>query len=115
SKSCAYPQPMWQVMGTAGGLMGSQGALSWKYVDFSKLPPRPVDKTPTPDRSYNSETYDWQEESWTAPDDQPNTYKCFYADVYKTLQENAPLVITPESIKRQIALLEKCRNLSPNI
>ncbi len=115
TKACAYGQNLWQVMGTSGGLTGTAGQLSWKYVDFSKMPPRPVDRTPTPDRSYNSEQLSWQEETWEMPKDLPSTQTSFYADLYKTLRENAPLVITPESIRRQIGILEKCHQLSPVI
>ncbi|MEO6845726.1 MAG: Gfo/Idh/MocA family oxidoreductase [Chthoniobacterales bacterium] len=113
TKSCAFPQNMWHVMGTEGGLTGTQKELTWKYVDFSKLPARPVDRQPTPDRSYNSEQYDWTEEKWTLPPDQPVQYIPFYQDLYKTLKKGTPLVVTPESIQRQIAVLEKCRKLCP--
>ena len=34
-------------------------------------------------------------------------------DLYATLRKHAPLAVTPESIQRQIAVLEKCRELSP--
>jgi len=39
--------------------------------------------------------------------------KRLYADLYATLRQGAPLAITPQSIRRQIAVLEQCRALSP--
>ncbi len=113
TKACAYGQDLWHVMGTSGGLHGTASQLSWKYVDFSTMPARPVDRNPTADRSYNSEQLDWQEETWEMPKDLPTTHTCFYNDLYKTLREKAPLAITPESVQRQIAILEQCRELCP--
>ena len=75
------------------------------------MPARPVDRNPTLDRSYNSEKLTWQEETWDMPKDLPSTQSCFYMDLYKTLRENAPLAITPESVQRQIAVLEQCHSL----
>ncbi|NIA06429.1 MAG: Gfo/Idh/MocA family oxidoreductase [Actinobacteria bacterium] len=113
TSACAYAQDMWLVMGTQGGLHGSAAKLEWKYVDFSKMPPRPVDRKPTPDRSYNREQYDWVEESWEIPQDFPNEAERFYLDLYETIRQAKPLFITAESVRRQIAILEKCRELSP--
>jgi scyllo-inositol 2-dehydrogenase (NADP+) len=115
ARSVAYPQPRWQVIGTNGGLVGDGNKLSWKYVDFSLMPSRPASKTPTPDRSYNSENYEWTEEEWKDQSDYNNIFKLFYLDLYRTLRENAPLAITPESVRRQITLIEKCRMLCPNV
>jgi len=113
TSACAYPQNTWLVMGTQGGLTGSTSSLQWKYVDFSKLPPRPVDRTPTPDRSYNREDLPWQEHTWQPPDNLPSEATRFYLDLYETLRNGADLVITPESVRRQIAVLEKCHQLCP--
>ena len=114
TSACAYAQDRWLVMGTQGGLHGSATKLEWKYVDFSKMPPRPVDRKPTtPDRSYNQEQYDWIEESWEMPQDSPKGSDRFYLDLYETIRKAKPLFITPESVRRQIAILEKCHELSP--
>jgi scyllo-inositol 2-dehydrogenase (NADP+) len=115
TRACAYGQDLWLVMGTSGGLTGNASQLRWKYVDFAKMPPRPVERTPTPDRSYNSETLEWKEETWEQPKDLPSTQTCFYTDLYKTLREHAPLSITPQSVQRQITMMERCRKLCPVI
>ncbi len=60
----AYPQDRWFVCGTAGGLRGTANALEWKWVDWSQMPPRPLELQSTPDRGYNSESLKWQSASW---------------------------------------------------
>lgn len=110
--ACAYPQDTWFVMGTSGGLRGSGSELRWKHGTFER-PARPVDVEPTPDRSYNREEPDWTEETWVAPKDDPSVGVRFYTDLFNTLRHGAPLTVTPESVRRQISVLEKCRKLCP--
>jgi predicted dehydrogenase len=110
----AYPQPRWLVMGTQGGLTGSGEQLRWRYVDPALLPARAVSTEPTPDRSYNREELAWVEETCDLSKEvYTDSNKRLYADLYRTLREGAPLAVTPGSIARQIALLDRCRQLSP--
>ncbi len=112
TSACVYSQDLWLVMGTQGGLRGSMTKLEWKYVDFSKMPPQPVDRAPTPNRSYNREEYDWITESWEMLENSPSgATRRFYLDLYETVHKGKPLFITPESVRRQIAVLEKCHEL----
>lgn len=112
--ACAYPQDRWLVMGTQGSLVGDGSKFRWKYLDFSKLPPRPVSRVPTPDRSYNNEQYDWIEESADLKNEAFRSANWrLYEDLYETMRNGAPLAVTAESVRRQIAVLEKCRELSP--
>lgn len=111
TRCCAYPQDLWLVMGTSGGLKGSAGRLSWRYVDFSSLPQRPVERRPTQDRSYSSEELPWQERHWESPQDAPSTPASFYRDLYCTIRDGKPPAVTPESVRRQIGILEKCHQL----
>ena len=113
SNAVAYPQEMWLVMGTQGGLAGSHSELRWRYFDPKALPARPVSKEPTPDRSYNREQLPWVEEKADLRESHIESNKRLYRDLYATLREGAPLAVTPASIRRQIALLEKCRELCP--
>ena len=114
SYSCAWPQGEWLIMGTSGGLRGSQKRLEWRYVDWSKMPVRPVDTVPTAaDRKYCVEDDDleWREESWERPADAPPKSVGFYNDLYETLRNGAPLAITPQSVRRQIVVLKECRKM----
>jgi scyllo-inositol 2-dehydrogenase (NADP+) len=113
SNACAYPQDSWLIMGTQGGLTGTHGKLSWKYVDPELLIPRQVSRQSTPDRSYNREELPWIEEACNFPSENYTaSNKRLYLDLYRTLRKGAPLAITPESIRRQIYILEKCRQIS---
>lgn len=113
SNACVYPQEQWNIMGTQGGLAGDSSKLRWKYFNPEEFPPKPLDRKSTPDRSYNNETYPWKEETWTLQGSYRPGNLDFYMDVYKSVKEGAPVAITPESVRRQIALIEKCKKLSP--
>jgi scyllo-inositol 2-dehydrogenase (NADP+) len=114
-----YAQERWVVAGTRGGLHGSERKLEWKWTDFSKMPERPLDLNPTPDRSYNGEKLEWQTATWE-PGAQAqvggagapppvNSVNAFYDDLYKSLRRGTPLVITPEQVRRRVAVMEKIR------
>ncbi len=114
TSACAYPQDRWLVMGSQGGLTGTANRLRWKFVDPEVLPPRPVSTEPTPDRSYNREELPWVEESCEIPREASRLANAqVYLDLYPALREGAPVAITAESVRRQIAVLDTCRRLSP--
>ena len=113
TSACAFPQQEWLVMGTQGGLEGNSRMLRWRYFDPERLPPRPVSREPTVDRSYNREDLPWQEETCDLAASQDQGRAKVYRDLYATLRQGAPLAITPQSVRRQIAVLERCRELSP--
>lgn len=114
SNACAYAQDMWLVMGTNGTLTGSHAGLRWKYIDPRLLPARPVSHDPTPDRSYNREELPWVEEIIDLSKERHiDSNKRLYLDLYATVREHQPLAITAESIRRQLAVLQRCRELSP--
>ena len=109
STVAAYAQDRWTIFGTSGGLNGSARGLKWRYVDWSKMPPRTVDKRPTPDRSYNREQLEWIEETWEAPSKAVSENELFYRDLYRTLREGAPPAIKAEEARRYVTVLERCR------
>jgi scyllo-inositol 2-dehydrogenase (NADP+) len=106
---CAFPQDRWLVMGDAGGLRGSVNHLDWKWVDWSELEERNVERTPTPDRGYNSETLPWQSDSCETGEGLDLVVTQFYEDLYRSVRHGEPLFITPESVRRTIALIEECK------
>jgi len=107
--ACAYPQNLWLIMGTKGGLTGNASSLKWKYFNPEDLPPRQVNTKPTPDRSYNREEIPWKEETCDMGENYRSGELTFYDELYKTLRYGAPLGITPESVRRVIWVIEKCR------
>jgi predicted dehydrogenase len=114
----AYGQDRWLVCGTAGGLRGSADRLEWKWIDWGTMQPRPLQLEPTPDRSYNNEKLPWQTAEWkpeTAADTgggaapSPQPVLDLYADLYRVIRDGVPQVITPESVRRRVAVIEKAR------
>jgi len=119
--TAAYAQDKWWVCGTAGGLRSNGNRLEWRWVDWSRMPARPLDLRPTPDRSYNGEKLEWQESSWqptaagdggagAPPAKQPTLD--LYASLWDAVRLGRPQVITPASVRRRVAVLERCYRLS---
>jgi len=113
SSACAYPPETWRVSGTQGGLAGSTNNLRWKWFDPATLPPRSVDTRPTPDRSYNRETYEWQEDSWDRADYTGPGQNGYYLDIFETIRHGKPLSVTPQSVRRVMWVLEECHRQAP--
>ncbi len=117
SSCCAYPLYTYQVYGTCGGLTGGTTEMKWKYFNPAKAPKRQLIREPLPGRQYCSEQLPWVEKSWTVPKSQANSFaymsREFYSHLYRTLTEGAPLVITPEHVRQQIAVIEECHRQNP--
>jgi len=111
TRACAYPQDHWLVMGTQGGLIGSYSSLKWKYFNPKDLPPRQVETSPIPDRSYNREDIPWKEENWSSDAAYQSSGIAFYEELYNTLRHGAPLAVTPEMVRRVMRVIEKCFEL----
>lgn len=109
---CPYAQDNWLVMGTSGGLHGTTKHLEWKWVDWDTMPSREATAESTPDRSYNRETLEWQEASHECTDSFGDWPLKFYDTVCHAIRQGEPLVVTPEAIRKRIAILEKARAAS---
>lgn len=110
--SCAYPGERWNIVGTRGGMRGTTDELRWKWMDWSVMPKRQVDDGPVRGRIYQREEYDWHEEKWETPADAVSPYVQFYRDLEQSLRFGEPLFITPESVARQISVLEACHAMA---
>jgi len=112
SSCCAYPSDVYNVYGTQGGLRATQTQVQWKYVKPSRLPKRPVILKPLEDRQYCHEELPWTERSWSPPKTKSNMYPYmaarFYRSLHKTLTEGAPLAVTLDDVRRQVAVIEAC-------
>lgn len=113
TSACAFPQDRWLIMGSNGGLRGTTTHLEWKWVNWNEYEPRPVEKQPTAGRAYNSEKLQWHSDSIDVADDFGATPHSFYKDFYRSVSEELPLTVTPESVRRNIALIETCKRLAP--
>lgn len=109
STCVAYPGPEYLVVGKYGTLEGSTTSIRYKYYDPTQAPTLVADEGPAEGRSYGApENLPWVEktEQIKAPEDVKLT---FYKSLYKSIREGAPLLVTPESVRRQIALFDECR------
>lgn len=108
SSCAAFPQPEWLVIGKYGSLTGSTRQLRWKYYDPTQAPKLEVDEGPAAGRRYGRpEELPWIEEE--AEIERSDTRAEFYDALYRTLRQGEPPLVTPESVRRQIALFDECR------
>lgn len=119
--SCnAYPNYTYNVQGTRGGLQGNMEEMKWRYFKEEEAPEQHLIKTPLMKEdgspAYCSEKLTWYEESWQASkDDTPFTTAVgrIYHTIYDHLTEGTPLVVTPQQVRQQIAVMEKCHEMNP--
>lgn len=140
---CTYPSFTYNVYGTRGGLKATTTSMEWKYYKRSEAPPHKLIKEPLvqPDGTpaYPHEQLSWHTGAWpaaapgamagrsAAPSAKSKTSGYtpaapvsnltaeFYTMLYKTLTRGAPLAITPQQVRRQIAVIEECRRQNPQI
>ncbi len=137
SSCCAYPNSTFNLQGTRGGLKGTTSALEWKYYVPAELSPQKLITEPLsrPDGTpcYCGDTIPWHAESWAvevppAPAgaaDRPgpkasselfeSMATAYYSMLYKTLTTGAPLDVTVEQVRRQVAVFEACRRQNPHV
>lgn len=121
SSCCAYPCFTYNVQGTRGGLKGSMEHIDWKYFKPSEAPKQHLLRTPlmhedgTP--AYCSEKLKWYEESWDVPIEEKDLFSTisgkFYNMLYDVMTKGAPLEITPEQVRQQIAVIEEAHRQNP--
>jgi predicted dehydrogenase len=122
SSCCKYPGPTYAVYGTRGGLTGDTQRLEWQYYDPATAPALQLITTPIqkPDGTpaYCSDSIEWQREEWSSPKG-PGLFETmsgtFYSMLYRTLTEGAPLEITPQQVRQQIAVIEAAQRQNPHI
>lgn len=133
SSCCAYPCFVYNIYGTRGGMKGTTASMEWKYFKPSEAPKQKLTKDPLfkPDRTpaYCGENLTWHTGAWPmAPDAktkqagytpatavQSGPTGQYYTMLYNTLTRGTPLKITPEQVRRQIAVIEECRRQNPQI
>ena len=117
ASSCvALPQPEWLVAGTAGSVSGTSRGLTVRWCDPDSLPPLTVDEGPAVDRRYGTgEVIEWQEEEVdlaTARETSRSASAQFYDRLASTLTDGGPPPVTPASVRTQIELLNRSRDLT---
>lgn len=122
SSCCKYPASMYTVYGARGGLCGSAERLEWQWYDPQTAPEVQLVTTPlckedgTP--AYCSDRLDWQRDEWSMPEGADlfgTMCEAFYSMLHRTLTQGAPLEITPQQVRRQIAVIEECQRQNPHL
>ncbi len=116
--SCdAFPLYTYHVHGTRGGLTGSTKDMKWRYFKAEEAPAQQLLPEPLPNQAYCAEQLTWHEDSWTVPPASEELFAtmsaAFYHDLYRTLTEGTPLVITPQQVRRQIEVIDECHRQCP--
>ncbi len=123
SSCCGYPGTTYNVYGTRGGLRGTASGLEWKYFLPEEAPEQRLTEEPLcqPDGTpaYCSEQLPWRTESWQASEADGGAFttavRGLYRMLYRTLTTGAPLEVTPQQVRRQIAVIEECHRQNPGI
>lgn len=123
SSCCACPSYTYNVYGTRGGLTGDMTALEWRYYIPKEAPKLRLQRRPLSDSAgnpaYCSDNLTWHQKTWQVPTSKQNLFNAishgFYSMLYKTLTEGAPLEITPQQVRQQIAVIEECQRQNPHI
>lgn len=121
SSCCAYPEGYYNIQGTNGGISGTLTRLEWKYFKSDEAPKQEVSDAPlskddgTP--AYCSEELKWYEGSWELEKDKGSFFDQmglkFYEMLYNNIANGAPLEITPEEVRTQVAVMEECFKQNP--
>ncbi len=111
STSCAFTEPKWTVLGTAGTLRSDGKISQLKYFDPATLAPLEVDEAPPSGRAYgNGEVLPWQEESRPSTS---NSTGDFYDNVFAALRCDVAPDITPEQVREVIRVIETAHLENP--
>jgi predicted dehydrogenase len=117
SSCCAYPLYTYQVYGTQGGLTGNTTHSDWKYFKPEEAPAQKLTREPLPNLGYCSEKLQWYEEKWDVPTEESDLFSTinsrYYNHIYDVLVNGAKLQVTPEQVRRQIAVIEEAHRQNP--
>lgn len=112
STCSAFPRWEWQVIGTSGAIVATRDRLSVRWLD-DELPPLTASDGPAGTQYGVTEQVPWRDE--TIDLTQQAGYRehargaQFYTRLYASLRNGAPLLVTPQSVRRQIEIIETAR------
>jgi scyllo-inositol 2-dehydrogenase (NADP+) len=117
-----YPLGTYHIQCQNGTISGSHDNLVYKYFDPKKAPKQELVRTPLlgadGNSTYCNETLPWVEESWEPSAEQKELggqypYQTYYRQLYHSLVNDAPMVVTAEHVRMQIAVIEECHRQNP--
>lgn len=101
------PGPTWTVIGERGMAVGDH-TITVKWVDKEALPPIEADPGAAEGRSYGApEELPWQVRE-IVPAGESHT-KVLYDHLYQSIRHGEPLFVTPQSVRLQLEVLDRCR------
>ena len=108
SYACAFPQPAWLVCGTCGTMQVVGREAHIKYFDPKKVRPIKVVEAPPAQRQYgNEDVLPWEEKTVEVKPSTPGPR--FYDNLHDAIRKRKKLLITPESVREQIRVLDAVR------
>jgi predicted dehydrogenase len=110
SSTVALPQPEWLVIGTAGAISASPPEMTVRWSDPRTWRPLTIDDGPAAGRRYGTdETLEWVDERIAIPAGGRSATLRFYDNLEASMRGDADPLVTPESVRRQIDILERAR------
>lgn len=115
----AYPQgDTLNVSASFGGLRAGPDGVTWKYFDPRKDPCPPLHLKWSFNRQFSSERLPWVEKTWNTPPKSKEMALAylsqqFYNNIHDVLTGRGELLITPQQVRTQIAVIEQCRRQNP--
>jgi hypothetical protein len=108
SYACAFPQPTMLMCGTCGTMEIRGREAQLKYFDPKKVKPIKVDPRAAQGRRYgNEDVLPWKEK--TMPVKPKGKGVDFYGNLHDAIRSRKKLLITPESVREQIRVLDAVR------
>jgi len=115
----AYPSFTYNIQGSTGGLKGDMKEMKWRWFVPSEAPQQKLIREPLRDNDWNPlycrETINWHDDSWKGDESAvfSDAVGVLYGTVYETLVNGKPLVVTPEQVRQQIAVMEEAHRQNP--
>jgi predicted dehydrogenase len=111
SYAFAFPCPKWIVAGTCGSMQITGDEARIKYFDPRKAPKIGVIESAPAGRKYgNADVLPWEEKTVAVEPTKP--YPDFYESLYKAIRKGGKLLVTPESVRDTIWVLDEVRKSS---
>jgi predicted dehydrogenase len=124
SSCSAYPRDQFIVQGTNGGLHGNVQKLEWTYFKPEEAPEQKLTREPLFNANgmpaYCNETLTWYSDSWELKLPEGRTSfesmtEQLYLMLHRSIVDGAPLEVTPQQVRLQMAVMEECRRQNPHI
>lgn len=111
STSCAFTEPKWTLLGTAGTLRSDGTTSELKYFDPQKAQPLKVNEAPPEGRKYGSgDVLPWKEETRPSKSEAETD---FYDNVHAVIRNRKKMDILPEEVREVIRVIETAHRQNP--